>query len=456
MPKNIIMKNIFILGISGIIAKTFDFVLRAFYSRALGAEGMGLLSLGFSLHGVMLTFATAGLGVAVSKIASEYMEQKNYGAVRECMHLALFGVCTLSMVLQIVVFLGADIIAASTLGDGRAASGLCALSPSVLFMGISYCLKGYFYAARKTLQPASSELLEQCVKLVSIALLLKRLLPYGTEYGCTAVFGGISIGELSSCAYLSFFYLKEERALSSFKGKTTVDKKNMVCKLLGISLPSMITSLCCSALRASEEILIVNALKRGKMEHSAALGMLGVLKGMAMPLLVLPLNLAGSVMSLLVPEISRASVGGKAKLKAAVVKVYKTAALAGTACAVVFTCFGGELTTMLYGTNSAARLVTVLAPLCPVMFADSVSCSMLNGMGKQLRLLLVTLADFMLRFTVIYFFIPTGKEGAFVAMTAISNIFTCMLTCFGVAGTINPFGKSVKLTKRVKCGIVDK
>ena len=77
MPKNTILKNVFILGISGIIAKTFDFVLRAFYSRALGAEGTGLLSLGFSLHGVMLTFATAGLGVAVSKISSEYMETKN-------------------------------------------------------------------------------------------------------------------------------------------------------------------------------------------------------------------------------------------------------------------------------------------------------------------------------------------------------------------------------------------
>ena len=61
--KNPLYANIFILGLSGIIAKLFDFSFRAFYSRALGAEGMGLLSLGFSLHGVMLTIATAGLGI---------------------------------------------------------------------------------------------------------------------------------------------------------------------------------------------------------------------------------------------------------------------------------------------------------------------------------------------------------------------------------------------------------
>ena len=48
--KNPLYANIFILGLSGIIAKLFDFSFRAFSSRVLGAEGMGLLSLGFSLH----------------------------------------------------------------------------------------------------------------------------------------------------------------------------------------------------------------------------------------------------------------------------------------------------------------------------------------------------------------------------------------------------------------------
>ncbi len=455
MPKNTILKNVFILGISGIIAKSFDFILRAFYSRALGAEGTGLLSLGFSLHGVMLTFATAGLGVAVSKITSEYMESKNLAAVRTCMHCALFGVCTLSLLLQLIVFFGADIIAARALGDSRAAPGLCALSPSVLFMGVSYCLKGYFYAARKTLPPASSELLEQCVKFATIALLLKLLLPFGIEYGCVAVFGGISIGELSSCAYLTFFYLKEERRLGSCIGGSAVSGREVAFKLLGISLPSMITSLCCSTLRASEEVLIVAALKRGRMEHSAALGTLGILRGMAMPLLVLPLNLAGSVMSLLVPEISRAEVGGRERLKRTASRVYKAAIIFGSVSAAVFIIFGNELTTAFYGTSSAAGLVVLLAPLCPVMFVDSVSCSMLNGMGKQLRLLGITLMDFAIRFAIIYFALPLGRDSAFAAMTAVSNIFTCILTCLSVLFLIKPF-QSLKLTKRVKCGIVNK
>ena len=98
MPKNAknkkykMYKNVLLLGLSGIIAKLFDFSFRAFYAGVLGTEGMGLLSLGFSMHGVMLTIATAGLGVAVSRCTSVYIERGNPAAVKKCMKMAVFGV----------------------------------------------------------------------------------------------------------------------------------------------------------------------------------------------------------------------------------------------------------------------------------------------------------------------------------------------------------------------------
>ena len=171
--KNPLYANIFILGLSGIIAKLFDFSFRAFYSRALGAEGMGLLSLGFSLHGVMLTIATAGLGIAVSKPASVYTERGNPAAVRQCVRMAIVGVSVPALLVMLITFIFAPRIAAVILGDIRIAPSLCTLVPSIIFMGISYCTKGCFYAIRKTLPPASSEILEQAVKFVSIWGLLK-------------------------------------------------------------------------------------------------------------------------------------------------------------------------------------------------------------------------------------------------------------------------------------------
>lgn len=453
--KNKIIKNIFILGMSGIAAKSFDFLFRAYYSRMLGTEGMGLLSLGFSLHSVMLTFSTAGLGVAVSKITSEYMEQNNPTAVKICMHSALFGVSLLSLVVTLITFLFSGKIASVILGDGRVSVSLCTLAPSVIFMGISYCLKGCFYASRKIAATASSEILEQIVKFISIKVLLDIFLPYGIEYGCAAVFGGITIGEFSSCAYLSFFYIRDEKRYYGLTSSSSagISSTNLVCRLLGVSIPSMITSLCCSFLRMKEEVLIISALRRGNMSHSEAVGALGIIHGMAMPLLVLPLNLTGSVMSFLVPEISRAGVRSRNQLRHKAFKAYKLGGAVGIAVGIVFMLFGEKLTGLVYNNLDAAPLVVYLAPLCPIMFIDSLSCSILNGLGKQTRLLGFTLADFALRLSIIYFALPHGKMAAFAMMVAVSNIFTCALS-FGSVMKLICGG--FKLTKHSKCGIVNK
>ena len=199
-----------ILGFSGVCAQSFDFILRGFYSRMLGAEGMGLLSLGFGIHGVMLTVATAGLGVATSKIVSEYIEKKDYGAVLKSMKISVSSVITLSLIILFITFIFAEWIARRILGDIRISTSICCLAPSILFMGVSYCLKGYFYATRKVAIPASSEFLEQAIKALMIFTMLKIFLPKGIEYGCTAVFIGITVGELSSCLYLTLFFIVDK------------------------------------------------------------------------------------------------------------------------------------------------------------------------------------------------------------------------------------------------------
>lgn len=452
--KNPLYANIIILGMSGIAAKLFDFSFRTFYSRALGAEGMGLLSLGFSLHGVMLTIATAGLGIAVSKTASVYTERGNPDAVRQCVRMAIIGVSVPALLVMLITFMLAPQIADKILGDVRIAPSLCTLVPSIIFMGISYCTKGCFYAIRKTLPPASSEILEQAVKFVSIWGLLKIFLPYGVQYGCAAVFGGITIGEFSSCLYLLIWYKKSECSNFGIScgACSAPPKGEILTKLLCVSAPCMITSLCGSVLRMKEEVLLIYAFKKGGMAHGDAVAMLGIMHGMVMPLLVLPLTLAGSVMSLLVPEISRAEERGAKRLEYTAKKTYRVGVSVGAAVGIVFVLFGREISTMIYHTQNAAYLTVCLAPLCPIMFADSLSCSMLNGMGRQMRLLGLSLLDFALRFTLIYFTVPIWKENAFAVMTAASNVFTCVMSFIGVYKLV--FAPNRTLNHR--CGAVRK
>ncbi len=437
-------KNAAVLAFSGICAKTFDFAFRTYYSVKLGAEGVGLLALGFGLHGVMLTVATAGLGVATSKIVSEYLEQREYGAVRQSMKIAVYGVACLSLIIILLTFIGADAIAEYVLGDARISTGLCCLAPSILFMGISYCLKGYFYAARKAWIPAGSEFLEQGVKFAAISTLLAIFLPRGISYGCAAVFAGISIGEFSSCMYLTFFFLRE--TVSMKKGERC---RGIPLAIIKISFPSMLSSFAGSALRMQEEVWIVSAFKGYGMSHSGAVSSLGIIYGMVMPMLVFPLTLAGSVTTLLVPEIARRNtLADKSRLIGLVKRVYRAGAAAGIAVLVVFEIFAKPLTGFLYHDVSIAEWVRVLAWLCPVMFADSLSCAMLNGLGKQFSLLFYSISDSLIRLVLIFAFIPKIGMPALAGVIVISNLYTCALSVGGVVRGISGYKQKTVAVRR--------
>lgn len=437
-------KNAAVLAFSGICAKTFDFAFRTYYSVKLGAEGVGLLALGFGLHGVMLTVATAGLGVATSKIVSEYLEQREYGAVRQSMKIAVYGVACLSLIIILLTFIGADAIAEYVLGDARISTGLCCLAPSILFMGISYCLKGYFYAARKAWIPAGSEFLEQGVKFAAISTLLAIFLPRGISYGCAAVFAGISIGEFSSCMYLTLFFLRE--TVSMKKGERC---RGILLAIIKISFPSMLSSFAGSALRMQEEVWMVSAFKGYGMSHSGAVSSLGIIYGMVMPMLVFPLTLAGSVTTLLVPEIARRNtLADKSRLIGLVKRVYRAGAAAGIAVLVVFEIFAKPLTGFLYHDVSIAEWVRVLAWLCPVMFADSLSCAMLNGLGKQFSLLFYSISDSLIRLVLIFAFIPKIGMPALAGVIVISNLYTCALSVGGVVRGISGYKQKTVAVRR--------
>lgn len=432
MGQQNVLRSAMLLTASGIIAKTVDFVFRAYYSRKLGSEGMGIFSLVFAVHSIMLTFATGGLGVAVSKIVSELYTRRRCGEIRKTMRIAIGAVAALSIFVILAVYLFSDEIARKILREPRCTRSIVYLSPSILFMGISYCIKGYFYASRKVLRPASSEFLEQAVKIISITHLLRLWLPHGIQHGCEAVFLGLSIGELASCLYLSVLYICDSRSMCG-----TSKGKGLASAIARVSLPVMTSSLASSFLRMQEDVWIVAGLKRYGLAHADALSGYGTVHGMIMPLIVFPLTLLSSFLTLLVPEISRAdSMKSRLRLQTLTSRIYRFTACLGFFVLCAYSTFAAELSRFVYDAPQISPMLHILSLLIPVMFMDSVSCGILNGLGKQPSLLGYSLADSAIRLCLIYILIPRFGIGSLIFIIIASNLFTFSLTS----------GKALKLT----------
>ncbi len=426
------LRSTALLTLSGIGAKTIDFVFRAYYSKMLGGEGLGLFSLCFAVHGIMLNIATGGIGVAVSKIVSEKFVKREYGDINTTMRTALSLVFVLSVVVIALTTIFSQQIATEFLKEPRCAKSIVCLAPSVLFMGISYCIKGYFYASRRVLPPASSEFLEQAVKIVSITYLLGKKLPYGVEQGCEAVFMGITLGEFSSCLYLSVIYAFDcQKGVCGAKAN-----KGEALKLIAqIAVPVMATSIATSLIRSREEVLIVSSLQKYGLSHSKALQAYGEIHGMVMPLVIFPLTLLSSCFTMLVPEISRAYARqSSARLKTLVSKIYRFCTFFGFLVACVIVIYAAELSEMVYNTADIAQHLSIVALLCPLMFVDSVSCGILNGMGKQGALLRFSFADAVSRILLVTMLLPRFGTGALIFVIIASNVLTPFLTMKKVLG----------------------
>lgn len=432
MVRDNVFKNTLMLTVSGIIAKTIDFSFRTYYSKMLGSEGCGLLSLVFGAYSIMLTFASAGVSVAVSKIISQHLSLHNLIAVKKTMRTALLSTFFSSLAIIFIVFLLYGFISVNILKDERTKYSLLFICPSILFMSVSYCYKGYFYSARKILIPASSEFVEQFVKITTISFLLSRLLPFGVEYGCYAVFLGLTLGEASSCLYLSLFYYQEHK-------KMPLTGKNIpvILPIIKIAFPSMMSSLSGAYLRMQEELLTVRGLEKYGFSHAQALGTYGTISGMVIPLTVFPLTLLSSFLSLLVPEISRAAARpNKERLQDVSKKVYKFAAITSFLVVTVLFAHANELAIQFYNKNNIGSTIMIFACILPISLFDSVSHGILNGLGNELILLIVTLSEAALRIIICIFLIPVYASSAIIITFYAGSLFSFLIKLIIISSKI--------------------
>lgn len=406
MNTNNVFKNTLMLTISGILSKTIDFLFRTFYSKKLGPEGCGLLSLILGIYSVFLIISSCSVSGAVSKIVSAQISRKNFTEAKSTVLAAIRGVFFTSLIVISGVIIFINFISLNILKDERTKLPLLCILPSMLFMGISYCLKAYFYSARKVIIPASSEFVEQFVKITIISLGLFYFLPFGITAGCMAVFIGISIGELSSCLYLSIFYYFEQRNFPSKKSDFSPYKS-----LLKIAIPETSSALISSYLQTAEELTFISGLIIFGCTRKTALSLFGTITGMALPLTAFPLNLLSSFLTLLVPEISRASaLKNRLRLKSISNKVFKFSACCSFLVSTVLFLHAKELSLLFYNNQSISGYIITLCAIIPITLYDSVSHRILVGLGKEKLLFFITVSAAALKTALTYFLAP--KIGA--------------------------------------------
>ena len=165
MKKRLFLQNAAVLSGTSLLLKGIGVFFRIWMSNHLGAEGMGLHQLIFSVYVLGSTIATTGLSTAVTRMVTEASATGNDRAVPRVLGRALLLAVALSVGSTAVFYFGAPLIGNWWIADARAIPALRILTLGFPFMGISATLKGYFYARRRAELPSAAQIFEQLTRI---------------------------------------------------------------------------------------------------------------------------------------------------------------------------------------------------------------------------------------------------------------------------------------------------
>lgn len=428
MKKFTFLKNAAILTVTALILRTLGIFFRIYMSNIIGAEGMGLYQLIFSVYVLAAAFAAGGISTAVTRLCADELACGSKKSTIKILHKALILTGIVSLASMLLVFFGADAIAGLFLQDMRAAPALRILCPSLPFMGISSCLRGYFIARRKTGNPSAAQIFEQLVRIGVVMLLLTQWAGKGVTWACAAVLLGDTVAEICSCGYMYVGFLRDKGRLPAHADRPAAPAYPVYKKILSIALPITGSRYLNTVLRTAENLLIPGALSRYAGGRETGLSQFGMLKGMAMPILFFPSSFLSALSTLLVPEISEAAARGqKRRVQRTASRSIHITLTASILIGGLFLLFAPQLGTVIYHSEEVGYLIRALAPIVPFMYLESVCDGILKGLNQQTSSFAYSLADSVSRILLILALVPMKGMQGFLAVMVFSNILTSCL-----------------------------
>lgn len=425
--KKVFLINTVILTATALLLRGIGLFFRVYLSNIIGAEGMGLYQLIFSVYMLASTFATSGISTAVTRLCADEMVCGNKKTVFRVLKRSVQLSVIVGAIINMAVYVFSNTIADIFIDDLRAAPSLRILSFSLVPMGISACFKGYFMARRKTITPSVASMIEQFVRIAVIVALFSMLKAKDIETACFYVLLADTIAETISCIFIFFSCIKDKKMLTTAEGEGNING-SVTSAILKIATPITAGRYLTSGLSTAENLIVPKCLSSYSGDTKSGLETFGLLKGMALPIIFFPSSFLQAISTLLIPEISEsAALNEQNSIRRDVERVLGITIIGSTLVGGCFFLCSGQISVALYDSPQAGVLINVLAPLVPVMYLESVVDGILKGLNKQNSTLLYSTIDSGLRISLILLLVPSLGMDGFMLIMIFSNILTCSL-----------------------------
>lgn len=396
------LRGTFFLTMATMISKMLGFIYVIPFTAMVGTGGYVLYTYAYRPYTIMLSIATMGLPLAVSKMVSKYNELDDYYTVKRVLKSGLIFMGCMGVIAFLLLYCLAPYLAKVVIDGGdQTGNSVTAVTYNIQIVSFALLivpsmslLRGFFQGFQSMGPSALSVVVEQFFRMLTI--LIGSFAVLQIYKGSTALAVGVAtfgafVGAVSGLGILIAYYLKRRRHLKKKENmsvpQTTKSFFALYKELFAYSIPFVVVGLAIPLYQTIDTFTINKLLMQmGYLQREAE--KINAVIGLVQMVVLIPVSVATAFSMSLVPEMTKAYTAKNDQL------LYKhfTRTNLLVVSLTIPTSLGMMILaepvyTLLFGTGNDPALGSVIlryyAPACILFSLFAVTAAMLQGINQQ-------------------------------------------------------------------------
>ncbi len=443
-----------ILTAASIIARVIGMIYRIPLTNIIGQEGNSYYSTANEIYTILLLISSFNLPLAVSKLISERLNNREYKNAYRVFRCALKLSIPVGAVFSIVTFLGAEFIAKDLVHNEMAVYGIRILSPALFLVAILGVVRGFFQGHGNMVPTAVSQVIEQVVNAVVSVAGAAIMIGIGAGIAQTQnnpsfepAFGaaGATIGTIVSVSVALLFlgviyvsYMKRyKRKMHRDKTRRRESSHKIYRAIIVTIVPVVLSSVLYNITTILDQSIFNSVLATQGYSSQQYNIIWGTYSGEFRVLMNVPLALASCLAPSIVPSLAAAWAakdrrGAKRKTGEAI----RYTMVITIPCAVGMMVLASPIMQMLFhdGDSLAEGIMQAGSPMLILFALSTLTTGVLQGIGKMKIPLINTAVALVIHVVVLYLSLRVGGMniyGVILANTVFAFVI-CILNAVAV------------------------
>lgn len=379
---------------AALISKIIGMLYKSPLSATLGSQSFALFQYAQNAYFILLMIASFSIPQAVSKIMAEKIAFKRYRDAQKVFYCALLYAVIAGGIVALFCLFGASIMVPDKMAGARLA--LQMLAPTIFLSGILGVFRGYFQAYRNMMPTSLSQIIEQIFVAV-FALLMSSLMisshsGKGEEviqsWGAAGATMGTGAGVLAALLFMVFVYGINRKTIRRKIRRDRVsvnESTSQVMKtIILIVMPIIFSAFIYNVNGYINSYMYTDILGKRGMDETV-LQTLYAEYGYFMTLINIPLTLASTAPTSMIPEVSaHYAMHDRKGANEKIDRATWISMIISIPAAVGLAVLSGPVTRLIFGeTNGVAAQLLIIGGITIILNGNSnISNGVLQGIGK--------------------------------------------------------------------------